>query len=93
MAPPARARTVILTCSVAAVTVLGALYGADLKMSREAVQAARKRQEATADETLAQLYASQNVLVAGKTDLETKIAKLENKRKLRDARMVSTVKD
>lgn len=35
MASPNQARTVILTCSVAAVTALGAMYGADLKSSRD----------------------------------------------------------
>lgn len=38
MPSPNKARTVILTCSVAAVTVMGALYGADLKSSQTVIK-------------------------------------------------------
>ncbi|KAL8672720.1 MAG: hypothetical protein Q9168_002845 [Polycauliona sp. 1 TL-2023] len=77
MASAGKARTVILACSVAAVTVLGTLYGADLKSSRDVV---KKKREAPADEILAQLNASRKGLIAQKTDLERKIAELESKR-------------
>ncbi|KAL8982226.1 MAG: hypothetical protein Q9205_003199 [Flavoplaca limonia] len=80
MASPNQARTVILTCSVAAVTALGAMYGADLKSSQDVAKTQNKR-EAPAEEVLAQLHASRKGLVARKVDLEGKIAELESKQR------------
>ncbi|KAL8898196.1 MAG: hypothetical protein Q9192_002197 [Flavoplaca navasiana] len=81
MASPNQARTVILTCSVAAVTALGAMYGAGLKSSRNVAKVTQNKQEAPTEEVLAQLYASRKGLVARKVDLERKIAELESKQR------------
>ncbi|KAL8760126.1 MAG: hypothetical protein Q9199_000263 [Rusavskia elegans] len=60
---------------------MGALYGADLKTSRDVVKVTQKKREAPTEEVLAQLHASRKGLVARKTELERKIAELEDKRR------------
>ncbi|KAL9596438.1 MAG: hypothetical protein Q9219_005788 [cf. Caloplaca sp. 3 TL-2023] len=81
MALPRKARTVIVTCAVAAVTATGAWYGADLKASQEARKESRAKLHVTNDEILAQLEATRSGLIAKKTSLEKKIAELEEKRR------------
>ncbi|KAL8853774.1 MAG: hypothetical protein Q9221_001417 [Calogaya cf. arnoldii] len=60
---------------------MGAIYGADLKTSRDVVKVTQKEREAPTDEVLAQLQTSRKRLIARKTDLERKIAELESKRR------------
>ncbi|KAL8798942.1 MAG: hypothetical protein Q9182_006264 [Xanthomendoza sp. 2 TL-2023] len=59
---------------------MGALYGANLKGSRDVAKHSQKRQDASPEEILDQLNSTRNKLVAHKTELEKKIAQLEKKR-------------
>lgn len=83
-------RTVILTCSVAAITATGVWYGAGLKTRQEYKGGIRAEMEAAPAEIITRLEESRVGLVAKRTGLESKITELEarqrKERKVEDAR-------
>ncbi|CAA9960250.1 hypothetical protein CFE70_003694 [Pyrenophora teres f. teres 0-1] len=74
----------IMTGAVAAITVTGTIYGADLKGYQEAKQQKRQLLEATPEERIAQLEATRAELVLKKTEMERKIAGIMEKKKARE---------
>ncbi|KAF2689085.1 hypothetical protein K458DRAFT_383746 [Lentithecium fluviatile CBS 122367] len=67
-------RRVILTGSVAAVTVAGTVYGAQLKSGWERARERERLEKATPEEIIAQLRAAQADLEQRKHDIERRIA-------------------
>ncbi|MCJ1470050.1 hypothetical protein MMC07_008695 [Pseudocyphellaria aurata] len=77
MSKPNKTRTIILTCSIAAITATGAWYGAGLKAQQEYKRDTRARTEAGPAEMIARLQETRTGLVAKRNGLERKIADLE----------------
>ncbi|KAI9863106.1 MAG: hypothetical protein M1813_003926 [Trichoglossum hirsutum] len=79
MSPNPKLRRIILTSSIAAITVTGTLYGAGLKTQREAQQARRQKSEATDEERLEVLLGLRRKLVEQRDGLVEKMRELEEK--------------
>ncbi|MCJ1400906.1 hypothetical protein MMC11_004117 [Xylographa trunciseda] len=75
-----KARRVVLTICVAAITATGAWYGAGLKAQQERNKEVVAVREATADERIAMLESARGELVAKKIGLERKIQELARRR-------------
>ncbi|MCJ1314882.1 hypothetical protein MMC15_000196 [Xylographa vitiligo] len=75
-----KARRVILTASVAAITATGAWYGAGLKAHQERKQEVVAVRESTPAERIAMLESTRGQLIAKKIGLERKIQELEKRR-------------
>ncbi|MCJ1291952.1 hypothetical protein MMC34_003502 [Xylographa carneopallida] len=75
-----KARRVVLTASVAAITATGAWYGAGLKAHQERKQEVVAIREATTAERIAMLESTRGQLIAKKIGLERKIEELERRR-------------
>ncbi|MCJ1283176.1 hypothetical protein MMC26_002503 [Xylographa opegraphella] len=74
-----KARRVILTVSIAAITATGAWYGAGLKTHRERKKEVVAIQESTTAERIAMLESARGRLMAKKIGLERKIQELERR--------------
>ncbi|RMZ74392.1 Thioesterase thiol ester dehydrase-isomerase [Pyrenophora seminiperda CCB06] len=74
----------IMTGAVVAITVTGSIYGADLKGYQDAKQQKRKLLETTPEERIAQLETVRAELVIKKTEMERKIARIQENRKARE---------
>ncbi|MCJ1434166.1 hypothetical protein MMC27_003533 [Xylographa pallens] len=75
-----KARRVVLTASVAAITATGAWYGAGLKAHQERKKEVVAIRESTAAERIAMLESARGQLIAKKIGLERKIQELERRR-------------
>ncbi|MCJ1393345.1 hypothetical protein MMC18_006218 [Xylographa bjoerkii] len=75
-----KARRVVLTVSVAAITATGAWYGAGLKAQQERTKEVVAIKESTAAERIAMLESARGELIAKKIGLERKIQELERRR-------------
>ncbi|OJD35624.1 uncharacterized protein BKCO1_1600016 [Diplodia corticola] len=73
-------RRIVLTGSISAVTITGAIYGAGLKFQQEHKQAQKTVYELPVEERIAGLQTKRARLVSQKEDLERKIAGLEARR-------------
>jgi len=70
-------RRSIWAISITAVTVVGAWYGAGLKMQQDHRKAVEKRHENTPTELIQQLETQRGALVAKRLGLEKKLHELE----------------
>ncbi|KAF9737971.1 hypothetical protein PMIN06_011684 [Paraphaeosphaeria minitans] len=71
----------ILTGSVAAITVTGALYGADLKSSYEKTQTQRRNAAISADDRIAQYQSLIEEWERTKNELERKLENFQAKKR------------
>ncbi|QDS70351.1 hypothetical protein FKW77_008920 [Venturia effusa] len=76
-----KSRTVILTGGVAAITAMGAWYGATLKTDVEVRQAKKEIIEASPEEKIERLEMRKARLMTTKRELEGKIAEARRKQK------------
>ncbi|KAI9747534.1 MAG: hypothetical protein M1815_004129 [Lichina confinis] len=76
-----KVRSVILTASAVAITVLGSIYGAGLKMSRDAKREKQTGEQARCviDEQIAQLERKKGLLVAHRVGLAQKADNFRHK--------------
>ncbi|KAF2203859.1 hypothetical protein GQ43DRAFT_365913 [Delitschia confertaspora ATCC 74209] len=74
----------ILTGSITAITVTGAIYGAQLKTRQELRQEKKKILEAGPEEQIAQLEGARSELITKKNELERKIATVSARRIARE---------
>ncbi|WEW61426.1 hypothetical protein PRK78_006916 [Emydomyces testavorans] len=72
-------RRILVTGALSVAVASGALYGASLKMSREAQQEAQKRENLTSQEKIDALLAVKQELVRKKQALETQIREIEER--------------
>ncbi|KAK2746521.1 hypothetical protein FQN57_003147 [Myotisia sp. PD_48] len=77
MSSSSRARTVLLTGSVAVITATGALWGASMKMDQEAKQRVKQEQQATPEEKINALIAVRDRLVVKRNTLEEQIRSID----------------
>ncbi|KAF3008953.1 hypothetical protein E8E13_011410 [Curvularia kusanoi] len=74
----------VMTGSVAAITVVGTVYGAGLKTDQEVKRERKRYQEADPEEVIAQLQIARDNLVLKKNEMERKIAAFQEKRKAKE---------
>ncbi|KAF1835758.1 hypothetical protein BDW02DRAFT_495084 [Decorospora gaudefroyi] len=74
----------ILTGAVAAITITGTIYGAQLKGDRELQQQKRQLLEATPEERIEQLEAVRTDLVRQKNAMERKIEVFAERRRAKE---------
>ncbi|KAL1965195.1 hypothetical protein VTN77DRAFT_5949 [Rasamsonia byssochlamydoides] len=77
MLSPQVVRTGLLTTAVVTTTIIGTLWGAELKTKQEVQQANEKREQATIDEKIESLQNMRANLVAKKATVEKQLQDLE----------------
>ncbi|KAG9205201.1 hypothetical protein G6514_008778 [Epicoccum nigrum] len=83
----------IMTGSVAAITVVGTIYGAGLKTDQEVKRERKRYQEAPPEEVIAQLQIARDNLVLKKTEMERKIAGFHEKKRLKELEALKLQQD
>ncbi|KAL1972590.1 hypothetical protein VTN31DRAFT_7004 [Thermomyces dupontii] len=74
---PRSIKSGVLAAAVTVTTIVGALYGAELKTEHEKQQAKEKTKQITLDEKIESLRSAREALVSKKSTVEKQIADLE----------------